>query len=1094
MTSPLKTLTGWLDIHEKEIGLFLWTVSLLFAVRASGMLLNNYAETAFLKRFGVEFMPVVTMLNAIATMAIMALVAGLLQKVAVTRLLAFQFLFCGLTVIGVRLVVPLGIDLIYPALFMLKSQYEVLLAMLFWNLANDLFNTRQSKRLFPLITAGGVIGQILGSFGTPVLVKWLQFDNLLVAYTAVTFGGGILALTMMRRFPTLLTSSGKKKKPRKNKSFTQNFSAVGKMLKSSVLLRIMVVLTFMPNVVIPILNYQFNYAVDSFYASETGLVYFFSYFRGILNIVNLVILLFVGKIYGRWGLPVALMFHPFNYILAFTAFLLRFDIVSAIYARMSTNIIRITINTPANAVLIGLFPESYRHMVRPFLRGTVVRLALLLGSALILLSDIFFHPRYLSLVALPFVLAWLAAPFVLKKRYASILLDLVAANQLDLRSMQDSEINQLFNDKKIQASLAEAFENASGDNILWYGRLLARLKVPGWPALLLKRIESLAMGFQIELLELLPAETGPEAITVLRRLASRNHPELTLAVLKALNRLDPQVASLFDRQPYLECDDPRIRAYAIAGIYCRAPETARQTIEEWIKDRDPQTRRAGIIAAGLTGDTVFAPLVMAQLTTGGNNRFLPEIITALCRLKIGNLGSTLAKFLKHPDPDVRMAALEGFAIRNKSDLKIVIGLLGDPEPQIRDKAVERIAEAEYVDGKTLVKALATTKRQVREKIFQLLDRLQIKDLDVFRFARNQIRGAYMYWSESLGVGSWPPTQAGSLLQEHLDQQRWAIAENVLRVLAIQDTSGQMKIIVRGIKSRDQRQRANSIEALEDSLERALGRILIPLLNSDPAAKPPPAVCRMLEIPEYGNDMAGLCRHLLRRDDQLSVMLTLYAISKMKEPPVEISTIAPFKTHDNNEIRRLAFILTGERSGLSPKEDHDMLASLTLPDIILRLKKIEIFKQLTINELAAVASVTHQTSFPENTIIIEEGEPGDTLYLIIEGSVTVIKRQADGNYLELDQIDAGDYFGEMALFEDIPRTATIRTISACHVLSLNKHEFEEIVHEYPQIPLAICRVLSGRIRRLHGKITSGGGTALPGREFGDNTDHHRQEPE
>ena len=92
-------------------------------------------------------------------------------------------------------------------------------------------------------------------------------------------------------------------------------------------------------------------------------------------------------------LPIALMLHPFNYILAFLAFLFRFDVFSAMYARMSTNILRTTINIPANAVLMGLFPESYRAMVRPFLRGTVVRIGLFLGSGLILFSEPLFHPR-----------------------------------------------------------------------------------------------------------------------------------------------------------------------------------------------------------------------------------------------------------------------------------------------------------------------------------------------------------------------------------------------------------------------------------------------------------------------------------------------------------------------------------------------------------------------------------------------------------------------------------------------------------------------------------------------------------------------------
>jgi hypothetical protein len=123
------------------------------------------------------------------------------------------------------------------------------------------------------------------------------------------------------------------------------------------------------------------------------------------------------------------MFHPFNYLLVFITFYYDSLWWTAVYARMSSNIIRTTLNIPAIAVVTGLFPESHRAMIRPFLRGSVVRIALFVGSGLILLSDPLFHPRYLSLVAMPFVLAWTIAPFVLKRRYADILLDLVTDEQ-----------------------------------------------------------------------------------------------------------------------------------------------------------------------------------------------------------------------------------------------------------------------------------------------------------------------------------------------------------------------------------------------------------------------------------------------------------------------------------------------------------------------------------------------------------------------------------------------------------------------------------------------------------------------------------------
>ncbi len=84
-------------------------------------------------------------------------------------------------------------------------------------------------------------------------------------------------------------------------------------------------------------------------------------------------------------------------------------------------------------------------------------------------------------------------------------------------------------------------------------------------------------------------------------------------------------------------------------------------------------------------------------------------------------------------------------------------------------------------------------------------------------------------------------------------------------------------------------------------------------------------------------------------------------------------------------------------------------------------------------------------------------------------MSVIKSQGEDHEIELDRISAGDYFGEMALFEDVLRSATIRTEQESRLLVLHKQEFKEIVREYPQIALNICKILSARIRKLHKKL-------------------------
>jgi CRP-like cAMP-binding protein len=146
------------------------------------------------------------------------------------------------------------------------------------------------------------------------------------------------------------------------------------------------------------------------------------------------------------------------------------------------------------------------------------------------------------------------------------------------------------------------------------------------------------------------------------------------------------------------------------------------------------------------------------------------------------------------------------------------------------------------------------------------------------------------------------------------------------------------------------------------------------------------------------------------------------------------------------------------------------ATISLTDKILHLKNIEIFSDLSINELAAVASVTEVADFDAGEMVFEEGAHGDTLYLILEGMVAVEKECRPERMIELDSIGPGEYFGEMALFGDHRRSASIRAKQSARFLMLHKQELQEIVREFPQIALHVCRVLSTRIRRLHGKIS------------------------
>jgi hypothetical protein len=218
------------------------------------------------------------------------------------------------------------------------------------------------------------------------------------------------------------------------------------------------------------------------------------------------------------------------------------------------------------------------------------------------------------------------------------------------------------------------------------------------------------------------------------------------------------------------------------------------------------------------------------------------------------------------------------------------------------------------------------------------------------------------------------------------------------------------------------------------------------------------------LPRFDSNRAALYSHLLDKDNWVTVMLTLHLAAANGLDGLDGEVIQRLEGSEDPHMRQMAKYF----SDVAAREEA-METTISITDKILHLRSINIFEGLSVGELAAVASVTEEAVFPPGDVVIKEGEPGETMYLIIQGEVAVIKAQGTDSEIELDRIRSGDYFGEMALFEGQARAATIRTLEESRLLVLHKQEFTEIVREYPQIALQICKVLGQRIRELHQKI-------------------------
>ncbi len=134
-----------------------------------------------------------------------------------------------------------------------------------------------------------------------------------------------------------------------------------------------------------------------------------------------------------------------------------------------------------------------------------------------------------------------------------------------------------------------------------------------------------------------------------------------------------------------------------------------------------------------------------------------------------------------------------------------------------------------------------------------------------------------------------------------------------------------------------------------------------------------------------------------------------------------------------------------------------------------LKRVPLFSDLAEGELVRFAEVTREREYPRNSVILFEDDPGDSLYIVSSGQVKVVLIGEDGREVILSVLNDGDFFGEMSLIDDEPRSAHVIAMRDSRLLVLRRDDFQQQVQQHPSIALKLLKVLVQRLRRADAKI-------------------------
>ena len=145
-----------------------------------------------------------------------------------------------------------------------------------------------------------------------------------------------------------------------------------------------------------------------------------------------------------------------------------------------------------------------------------------------------------------------------------------------------------------------------------------------------------------------------------------------------------------------------------------------------------------------------------------------------------------------------------------------------------------------------------------------------------------------------------------------------------------------------------------------------------------------------------------------------------------------------------------------------------------------LSRAGIFQGVDPDAVVNLISQMQTESFPRGTTIFDEGEPGDTLYIIIEGKVKLARHAPDGRENLLSVMGPSDMFGELSIFDPGPRTSSAVCVTEVNAATMDSEMLRTWINDHPEISQQLLRVLARRLRRTNASLADLIFTDVPGR--------------
>ena len=1030
----MNRLRAALKVQPGEGRMAALLIGLMLCASAGSTIGSTSIDALFFARFGTEWLPYLYVVLGLVTFINLMAVSALLGRVRRERLYLLVPLVLALLLIAGRIVVASSLRWFYPVLWLGKDVINALQGLVIWGLAGAVCDTRQAKRLFPLFTAGSIFGSVVGASGTPLLVNVLHAENLLLVWAGALGVAFALAWALMGRAKGEVPGHDRGRATRraarhKPPSFIGEMQQGYRVVRKSPLLLWMSASAILFSVLWFSYLLPFSRLATEQFPDADKLAGFFAAFQSLYTIGALLASLFLAnRLFARFGIMNMLLVYPVIYALGFSVlvFVPAFNVlVAARFAKLiwSQGIAETVWNASLNVI-----PLERRDQARAFLNGVPGQAGIVIAGVILVIGEQALAPQQLYWIGLGTAALCIFVIWRARRAYNGALVEALRAGQ-----------------PQVFLSEEEPFGGFQRDPTTV---TVARIELLN-PDTAIRRIAA----------EILGHISAPQAVDALIEALHDSDAQVRVAALRALARAKAAPA-LLDVAAHLRDPEPEVRAHAAEALshLTSYPQGLYAYLRPLMDDPDP-TVCAHAAAALLR---VADPLQGAGPNTEARDflRYMAAMGDLEARVSaleaLGEVGDAEAYELVEMELSdvaapaaVRRAAataLACFGINLDRSIALLVCTLADRDRSVRETAARAI-------GKFGARALAWTAAALKSveaeagalSALEYLPAMQAAPA-LRAYAREQVAHALRYHDLFSRVEVRDGHDRVRLLADSLRDKATRHAIRALRAVGLLGDRSAIALAIENLKSRDPSQRANALETLE-----ALGEpeIVKPLLKIWEAGEPMPASpdgvwLRVLEDSDPWLRACAVFAAGSFNDAQTSPALTQLAQS---DPDALVREIA---------AAALAATLTGDRA-------METLATLSLMEKILFLRRVPLFADLPPSDLKQVAAIANETVCPDGESIAVQGDPGDEMYIIVSSEVRVLTATGDGHEVEVARRKPGEFVGEMAIISREPRMASLVAAGDVRMLCIDQKSFESLLRERPEISLAVMRVLAARLK-------------------------------